>query len=223
MPKRNKHTPSPSNPRSAINISINARHPKPVARLQTPACQNREDGRRKRGRERKRRGTGREWWGGTPVNRYKISSAIFPGKFSAAIVKRRPPPPRVFIAKSICETRVRGQECRCCESLCPRWNARSAHSGHRRRLLRGGPAGWGKEARAVVGRGDDPSALSAYHRVFVGLVRYATAWSETTRRTRFETSFAKRPPSGWSRGEGGGRGREGRGEGNGELSFRNLA
>lgn len=184
-----------------------------MARLQTPACQKREDGRRKRGRERKRRGTGREWWGGTPVNRYKISSAIFPGKFSAAIVKRRPPPPRVFIAKSICETRVRGQECRCCESLYPRWNARSAHSGHRRRLLRGGPAGWGKEARAVVGRGDDPSALSAYHRVFVGLVRYATAWSETTRRTRFETSFAKRPPPGWSRGEegrreGGGRGGE---------------
>lgn len=166
-------------------------------------------------KERNRRGTGREWWGGTPVNRYKISSAIFPGKFSAAIVKRRPPPPRVFIAKSICETRVRGQECRCCESLYPRWNARSAHSGHRRRLLRGGPAGWGKEARAVVGRGDDPSALSAYHRVFVGLVRYATAWSETTRRTRFETSFAKRPPPGWSRGREGG-GKEEGGEGRGQ-------
>lgn len=72
-----------------------------------------------------------------------------------------------------------------------------AHSGHRRRrrrLLRGG----GKRARAGRRGGrDDPSALSAYHRVFVGLVRYATAWSETTRRTRFETSFAKRPPPGW--------------------------
>lgn len=72
-----------------------------------------------------------------------------------------------------------------------------AHSGHRRRrrrLLRGG----GKRARAGRRGGrDDPSALSAYHRVFVGLVRYATAWSETTRRTRFETSFAKRPPLGW--------------------------
>lgn len=216
MPKPNKHTPSPSNPRSAINISINARHPR-VPNLwrgckRRRARSGRTDGEREAGREKEKR-TGREWWGGTPVNRYKISSAIFPGKFSAAIVKRRPPPPRVFIAKSICETRVRGQECRCCESLYPRWNARSAHSGHRRRLLRGGPAGWGKQARAVVGRGDDPSALSAYHRVFVGLVRYATAWSETTRRTRFETSFAKRPPPGWSRGEGGGKGEGGEGRG----------
>lgn len=91
-----------------------------------------------------------------------------------------------------------------------------AHSGHRRRrrrLLRGG----GKRARAGRRGGrDDPSALSAYHRVFVGLVRYATAWSETTRRTRFETSFAKRPPPGWipPRGgrEGGKGGREGRGQ-----------
>lgn len=171
-----------------------------------------EDGQREREREKE------EWWGGTPVNRYKISSAIFPGKFSAAIVKRRPPPPRVFIAKSICETRVRGQECcwsRVPGSLYP-WNARSAHSGHRRRLLRGGP---------VVGEGELWWGGETILRLCPRTIACSSGWFVTQRPgPRQHGGPGSKPVSRngrrRARREGG---REGRGEGNGELSFRNLA
>lgn len=185
-----------TNPRSAINISINTQHTPPFVPNPWRGWRARAESQRQK----------REWWGGTPVNRYKISSAIFPGKFSAAIVKAgsaaaarvyreidlrnaRPGTGRAFVG--VATSVAAGFP------LPAMKRTIRAHSGHRRRrrrLLRGG----GKRARAGRRGGrDDPSALSAYHRVFVGLVRYATAWSETTRRTRFETSFAKRPPPGW--------------------------
>lgn len=210
---KKKSTP-PSFPRINISINTHPRCSKPVA-LETP---EHDTGGRRTKRENERE---REWWGGTPVNRYKISSAIFPGKFSAAIVKRRrpPPPPRVFIAKSICETRVRGHESRVASPL--ERTIRAQRSVVIVAACYEAAGGGNRRERRWWGGGDDPSALSAYHRVLVGLVRYATAWSETTPEDPVRNQFRETAAAA---GYGEGRGWEEEwGEGNGELSFRNLA